>query len=232
MDIKEHADRATSVAEALLTRRSTRAFHPTPVPRETLEEILRLASRAPSGSNIQPWRVHVLTGDPLVRLGTAMQQAYLNDEPDHGREYNYYTDPLFEPYLARRRACGWGLYGLLGIERGEKDRMKAQRAQNYNFFGAPAGMVFSIDKRLEIGSWMDLGMFLQSIMLAARHFGLHTCPQASIAEFPKIVRAQLRIGDDFTIVCGMAIGYRKADALINGFQPERLALEDFATFLD
>ncbi|MBV8601965.1 MAG: nitroreductase [Candidatus Eremiobacteraeota bacterium] len=220
-----------TVAEALETRRSTRAFLSTPVSRETIVEILRLASRAPSGSNIQPWRVHVVTGEPLRRLGDAMQRAYLADEPGHAREYDYYTDPLFEPYLGRRRACGWGLYGLLGIARGEKDRMKAQRAKNYNFFGAPVGMVFSIDKRLEIGSWMDYGMFLQSIMLAARGFGLHTCPQASIAEFPRIVRSHLAIGDDFTVVCGMALGYRDPQAEVNGFQPERLEVEEFATFV-
>ena len=221
-----------TVAEALLSRRSTRAFLPTRVEHETLHEILQLASRAPSGSNLQPRRVHVLGSASVRRLGAAIQGAFLSDETGHVREYNYYTDPLFEPYLARRRACGWGLYGTIGIARGEREKTRAYRARNYDFFGAPSGMVFSIDRRLELGSWMDYGMFLQSIMLAAREFGLHTCPEASIAEFPRVVREHLRIGDDFTIVCGMAIGYRDPDAIINTFQPDRLPVDEFATFLD
>ena len=222
---------AENVPQALLTRRSVRHYLDRPVPRETIEEILTLATRAPSGSNTQPWRVHVLTGEPLARLGADMQRAYLEDEPGHEREYKYYTEPLFDRYLERRRACGWGLYGTMGITRDMKAEMKAYRARNYGFFGAPMGLVFSIDKRLEIGSWMDYGIFLQSIMLAARHFGLHTCPQASIAEFPAIVRKHLGIGEDHMIVCGMAIGYADPDGLLNSFQPARAPLSEFVTFV-
>jgi nitroreductase len=228
-DISE-ASVARSVAEAIRSRQSTRAFLNTPVPLPVIREILSIASNAPSGSNLQPWNVLVLTGEPLQTLGNAIRAAYLADEPGHERDYKYYTDTLFDPYLARRRACGWGLYGTLGIQRGEKERMKEQRAKNYDFFGAPLGMVFTIDARLEVGSWMDYGGFLQSIMIAARGFGLHTCAQASIAEYPKIIRAQLPISEDHKIVCGMAVGYADFSARISQFRTERCTVDEFATF--
>lgn len=222
--------RVEAVSEAIGSRRSVRRFLPTPVPEETVREILRLASNAPSGSNLQPWTVFALAGEKLAALGAAIQGAYLSDEPGHGREYKYYTDELFEPYISRRRACGWGLYGTLGIARGEKERMKTQRAQNYNFFGAPVGLVFTIDRRLEIGSWIDVGGFLQTVMIAARGFGLHTCAQASIAEFPNVVRAQLPVDPNHMVVCGMALGHIDEDALINSFRTERSPVEEFARF--
>src|SRR5260221_5279076 len=221
-------DIAPNAAEAIISRRSVRAFLDRKVPRATLDEILRIAAQAPSGSNIQPWRVHVLTGAPLDRLRNAMRDAFLAGEK-HEREYKYYTEPVFEPYLARQRACGWGLYGTLGIARGDREKSRAYRATNYEFFGAPAGMVFTIDRRLELGSWLHYGIFLQSIMVAARGFGLHTCPEASIAEFPAIIRAQLSVPDEETVICGMAIRYAHDAAIINRFQPERDAVESFAT---
>ena len=217
-------------ANAILTRRSTRAFLPNPVPRETIEEILRIASHAPSGSNIQPWRVHVMTGETLARVVADMEAAFLDDETGHGREYKYYTESWEEPWLGRRRACGWGLYGMLGIGKGERDKSKAYRVQNYRFFGAPVGMVFTIDKKLELGAWIDYGMFLQNIMVAARGFGLHTCPEASIAEYPKILRPHLGIGDGELVMCGMALGEADPDALVNTFQPQRCTVAEFATF--
>jgi nitroreductase len=221
---------AGSVAEAIRSRQSARAFLNTPVPLPVIREILSIASNAPSGSNLQPWNVLVLTGEPLQTLGNAIRAAYLADEPGHERDYKYYTDALFDPYLARRRACGWGLYGTLGIQRGEKERMKEQRSKNYDFFGAPLGMVFTIDARLEVGSWMDYGGFLQSIMIAARGFGLHTCAQASIAEYPKIIRAHLPVSEDHKVVCGMAVGYADFNARVNQFRTERCSVDEFATF--
>ena len=223
---------AADVFEAARTRRSVRAYRPDAVPAATLREIVELGRHAPSGSNIQPWHVHVLTGATLARLGAALQRAFLDHEPGHCRDYAYYTDPLYEPYLARRRACGWGLYGTLGIGRGDHEKSRAYRASNYNFFGAPAALVFTIDRRLEKGSWLDYGMFLQTLMLAARARGLHTCAQASIAEYPDIVRRELGLAADRVVICGMALGYADADAVINTFQPERLALEEYAVFLD
>lgn len=223
---------AADVFEAARTRRSIRAYKPDAVPPATLRKIVELGRHAPSGSNIQPWRVHVLTGATLERVGAAIQQAFLRDEPGHKRDYDYYTDPVFEPYLQRRRECGWGLYSTLGIGRGDHEKSKAYRATNYNFFGAPAGLVFTIDRKLEKGSWLDYGMFLQTIMLAARAQGLHTCAEASIASYPDIVRRELGLTDDWVVICGMALGYADGAAVINTFQPPRIALEDYAVFLD
>jgi nitroreductase len=222
---------APNVFQAARTRRSIRAYKPDPVPREIVREIVELGRYAPSGSNIQPWRVHVLTGAALARVSDAMKREFLNDEPER-RDYAYYTDPIEEPYLARRRVCGWGLYGLLGIGRGDREKSKAYRARNYDFFGAPVGLVFSIERKLEKGSWLDYGMFLQTIMLAARAKGLHTCPQASIANYPDVVRRELGVTDEWIVVCGMALGYGDAGAEINTFQPPRIGLDEYAVFLE
>ena len=162
----------------------------------------------------------------------AIQHAFLSDEPGHVRDYDYYTDPIEEPYLARRRACGWGLYSTLGIGRGDREKSKAYRARNYNFFDAPAGLVFTIDRTLERGSWLDYGMFLQTIMLAARARGLHTCAEAAIASFPDVVRRELGIARDSIVICGMALGYADPDAAVNTFRPERIALDEYAVFMD
>jgi nitroreductase len=222
-------DFAHSVAEAIASRRSVRAYLDREVPRATIEAILRIAAQAPSGSNIQPWRVYVLAGAALERLRGAMRDAFLAGEP-HEREYKYYTESVFEPYLARQRACGWGLYGMLGIGRGDREKSRAYRATNYEFFGAPIGMVFTIDRRLERGSWLDYGMFVQSIMVAARGFGLHTCPEASIAEFHSIIRTQLAVPESELVVCGIALGHADHEAVINRFRTSREPVEAFATF--
>ena len=223
---------APDVFAAARTRRSIRAYKAEPVPIEIVREIVALGRHAPSGSNIQPWRVHVLTGATLKRVGAAIQQAFLSDEPGHKRDYDYYTDPIVDPYLARRRQCGWGLYETLGIGRGDREKSKAYRATNYNFFGAPVGLVFTIDRKLERGSWLDYGMFLQTIMLAARAKGLHTCAEAAIASYPDIVRRELDITHDWIVICGMAMGYADPDAVINTFQPPRIELQEYAVFLD
>jgi len=223
---------ATDVFEAARTRRSIRAYKREPVPVEIVREIVALGRCAPSGSNIQPWSVYVLRGASLARLGSAIQKAFLDHEPGHKRDYNYYTDPITEPYLSRRRQCGWGLYGLLGIGRGDHAKSRAYRATNYNFFGAPVGLVFTIDRNLEKGSWLDYGMFLQTIMLAARARGLHTCAEAAIASYPDIVRRELTIAKERVVICGMAMGYADPEAIINTFQPPRIELEEYAVFLD
>jgi nitroreductase len=222
---------APDVFEAARTRRSIRAYKTDPVSMETVREIVALGRHTPSGSNIQPWRVHAMIGATLKRLGTAIQQAFLAGDPGK-RDYDYYTDPIEEPYLARRRQCGWGLYGTLGIGRGDHAKSKAYRARNYDFFGAPVGLVFTIDRKLERGSWLDYGMFLQTIMLAARARGLHTCPEAAIASYPDIVRRELGIANDWIVICGMAMGYADPDDVINTFQPARIAVDEYATFLD
>ena len=223
---------APDVFTAARSRRSTRAYKPDRVPLDILREIVELGGTAPSGSNIQPWHVHVLTGATLARVGTAIKRAFLTGETGHKRDYNYYTDPIREPYLARRRQCGWGLYSTLGIGRGDHEKSKAYRATNYDFFGAPAGLIFTIDRELERGSWLDYGMFVQTIMLGARARGLHTCAEAAIASYPDIVRRELNITPDHTVICGMAMGYADTGAIVNTFQPPRIAVDDYAVFLD
>jgi nitroreductase len=222
---------AGDVFDAAQTRRSIRGYLKDPVPPDVLREIVAVARWAPSGSNIQPWRVHVLTGAALTRLSDALVQEFLSGRPEK-RDYKYYTEPIEEPYLARRRQCGWGLYTTLDIKRGDYEKSRAYRRRNYEFFGAPAGLVFSIDAKLERGSWLDYGMFVQTIMLAARAKGLHTCPEASISNYPDIVRAQLGIGTDLVVICGMALGYADPSDGINSYQPARIGLDDYATFLD
>lgn len=225
--------RVKYVDDAIRTRRSIRAFLPTPVPRETIEEMLALASRAPSGSNIQPWQVHVLAGDARVALSQRLMAAY--DDPAqrlmHQEEYDYYPREWTEPYQARRRKVGWDLYGLLGIEKGDRERMHAQLGRNYRFFDAPVGLIFTIDRHLAQGSWLDYGMFLQSIMIAARARGLDTCAQAAFATFHQVIADFLRLPETRMVVCGMALGYADPEALENRLSTERAALADWAHFL-
>ena len=160
---------------------------------------------------MQPWRVHVLTGEPKERLSAALVRAHAEGAP-HGAEYKYYPDQFFEPYLARRRKVGWDLYGLLGIARGETARMQAQHARNLVFFDAPVGMIFTIDRGLEIGSWLDYGIFLGNVMTAARGHGLHTCAQAAFAPFHATIRRELGLADEEVVVCGLSIGYEDTAA--------------------
>jgi nitroreductase len=218
------------VAAAITSRRSVRAFLPTPVARETVERILDIAARAPSGTNMQPWRGYVLTGAPLKRLSAALvAEAMAGTEVE--AEYRYYPEPFFEPYLSRRRKVGWDLYGLLGIGRGEGEKMKRQHARNFVFFGAPVGLIFTIDRRLEIGSWLDYGIFLGNVMTAARGMGLDTCPQAAFAPHHRTIRAHLPIPEEEVVVCGMALGYADPAAPENALVTERVPAREFCTFL-
>ena len=224
-------ERAITVEEAIRGRKSTRAFLKTPVPRELMARILTTAGRAPSGSNIQPWKAYVVDGAARDALVADLCHRY--DTVGEGeREYDYYPTKWYEPYLARRRACGWGLYSTMGITREDKAGMNAQRRQNYEFFGAPTALIFSLDRQLEKGSWLDTGMFIQSIMIAARQFGLETIPQAALANFHEVLRARLNVPQDEIIICGMGIGYPDADAKVNSFTTEREPLENFVTWID
>jgi len=228
----ESPDRAQFVEDAITSRRSVRRYLETPVPDDLIRQLLQVAGRAPSGANMQPWHVYVLKGERKKALSEALKQVYEAGPAPYAREYNYYPLEFTEPYLARRRACGWGLYGALGIERHEKDRMAEQHARNYAFFGAPVGMIFTIDNFLQPGSWLDYGMFLQSIMVAARGHGLHTCAQAAFANYHKTVREQLDVPVRRIIVCGMSLGYADPDAPENAFSPDREPVESYTTFLD
>jgi nitroreductase len=223
---------ARSIEEAILSRRSLRAFRPDPVPRETVERILALASRAPSGTNIQPWQVLVVAGAARERLTEAMHAAFMqHGEEGWQREFDYYPAKWRDPYLSRRRKLGWDLYGLLGIGKGERERTHRQHARNYLFFDAPVGLVITLDRDLPVGAWLDTGMFLQTLMLAARAYGLDTCPQAAIASAHPVLRRELGIPQEQIVVCGMSLGHARADAVENGLVTEREPVARFARFV-
>jgi nitroreductase len=224
------SDETAAVDEAIASRRSVRAFLPDPVDEEAIRAILTIAARAPSGTNMQPWRVYVTTGAVKQRISDAILNSGIRAEKAEWDEYKYYPDHFFEPYLTRRRANGFGLYSVLGIGRREVDRMRAQHDRNFVFFDAPVGMIFTIDRRLNQGSWIDYGMFLQNIMIAARARGLHTCPQAAFAPYHRQIRPVLDITDDEIVVCGMALGYEDTSRPEADFHTDRAPLEDWVTF--
>ncbi len=222
------------VEEAISSRRSIRAFLPTPVPQQTIENILDTAARAPSGTNIQPWKTYVLTGDSLAGLSRAILKVYNDPESakDHTEEYAYYPREWVSPYIERRRKIGWDLYGLLGITRDDKQKMHHQHGRNYCFFDAPVGLMFTIDRVLEQGSWLDYGMFLQNIMIAARGNGLDTCPQAAFTPFHRVISEYLNIPETQSVVCGMSLGYADPNAVENSLTTEREPLDHWVTFLN
>jgi nitroreductase len=221
-----------AVDDAITSRRSIRAYLPTPVPRETITEILQVAARAPSGTNTQPWKVHVLTGATKQQLSAAIKAAF--DDPalraTHSEEYAYYPTQWQSPYIDRRRKVGWDLYGLLGIGKTDKERMHAQHGRNYDFFDAPVGLIFTIDRVMQQGSWLDYGMFLQNIMVAARARGLDTCPQAAFTQFHRIIAQQLGLAPDEMVVCGMSLGHADPAAIENTLVTEREPVGGFTRF--
>jgi nitroreductase len=223
----------TAVVDAAITsRRSVRAFLPTAVPRETIEALLAVAARAPSGTNTQPWRVHVLTGQAKEALSQRILAAY--DDPleraRHQEEYAYYPTQWQSPYIERRRKVGWDLYSLLNIGKADKARMHAQHGRNYRFFDAPVGLIFSIERVMEKGSWLDYGMFLQNVMVAARARGLDTCPQAAFTQFHALIADELGLTPKEMVVCGMSLGYADPDAVENSLVTERESVANFTTF--
>ncbi|HVL08025.1 MAG TPA: nitroreductase [Burkholderiaceae bacterium] len=223
-----------AVDAAMTSRRSVRAYLPDPVPHETIDAILRVASRAPSGTNAQPWHVYVLTGAARQRLSDAILATYRDPEAaqGHHEEYAYYPKEWFSPYLDRRRKVGWDLYGLLRIEKGDKEKISAQNARNYAFFDAPVGLIFTIDRRLGQGSWLDYGMFLQNIMIAARARGLDTCPQAAFTRFHRVISTQLALPADQMVVCGMSLGWADPAAVENSLTTEREAVSQFTRYIE
>ncbi len=219
------------VLEAIRQRGSTRAFLPKAVSRELIQQLLAAARYSPSGTNIQPWRVHVVTGAVRDRL-CARVVAAARTGTGEAPPYAYYPATWREPYLGRRRACGWGLYGTLGIAKSDRERMQAQQLRNFQFFDAPVGLFFTIDNDLPQGAWLDYGMFLQTVMLAAEGVGLATCPQAAWLDYHSIIRDELMLPADQTLVCGMAVGYRDTSAIVNGFRPDRLPVQSFTVWHD
>lgn len=229
-----NADTIAAVDAAITSRRSVRAFLPTPVARQTVEDILAVASRAPSGTNTQPWRVFVLTGAAKQALSREIRAAY--DEPEeralHTEQYAYYPTEWRSPYIDRRRKVGWDLYTLLGIGKADKLRMHEQHGRNYAFFDAPVGLIFSIEKVMQQGSWLDYGMFLQNIMVAARARGLDTCPQAAFTQFHRIIARHLGLADSEMVVCGMSLGHADPQAVANRLVTEREPVAGFTTFVE
>ena len=223
-----------AVDAAITSRRSIRAFLDKPVDREDIEKILEVAARAPSGTNIQPWKVYVLTGAARTALSDAILTVHLDPmlSRQHTEEYAYYPREWVAPFIERRRKVGWDLYGLLGLTRDNKEGMAAQHARNFRFFDAPVGLIFTIDRVLEQGSWLDYGMFLQNVMVAARGRGLDTCPQAAFTQYHRIIAAQLQLPANETVVCGMALGWADPDRIENSLVTEREPVSSFVRFLE
>jgi nitroreductase len=224
-----------TIARALVSRRSVRGFLPTPVPRATIEGILALAARAPSGTNCQPWKVYVCHGAVREQLSEALLAAHdaaALGAREHVEEYAYYPKQWREPYLGRRRKLGWDYYALMGIARGDRAATHRQHAKNYRFFGAPVGLFFTLDRDMEAGSWLDCGMFIEGVMIAARAYGLHTCPQAAFTPYHRIVRQHLAIPDTEILLCGMALGVIDEASPENALVTEREPTSVFAQFAE
>jgi len=217
------------VLTAIEQRRSTRAFTTQTPPPSLLREVLDTARWAPSGANTQPWHVAVVAGETKRQLCDTLSEAKQSDVPANP-DYHYYANPVTEPYRARQKACGMALYTALDISRDDHDSRKAQWIKNYHAFGAPALMLLFVDAALEKGSWIDMGMFIQNIMLAARGYGLETCPQAALAEYPDIVRNTLSIAPEQSLICGIAIGYGDSEQPVNQYRTERESVDTFTSW--
>ncbi len=214
------------ITEAIRNRKSVRAFLNKPVPDEAITDILECSRWAPSGVNSQPWHVAVMTGESKQQVGKALAKLRADGEkplPD----YRYYTAKIKEPYIARKQACGQALYSALGIERKDIEARRAQWMKNYDCFGAPVALLFFIDTILGKGSWVDAGMFIQNVMLAARDLDLETCPLAALAEYPDVVRNILNIPNSKKLICGMALGYADYDDPSYQYRTEREPVENF-----
>jgi nitroreductase len=218
-----------NVSDALQKRKSTRAFIDREVSVETVKEILNAARFAPSGVNSQPWQVAVVTGEKKQALCSLMEKAF-RESGKSKMDYSYYPDEWIEPYRSRRIATGAQMYSILNITREDKQKQTEQWAKNYQAFGAPVVLFFFIDPIMNKGSYVDYGMFLQSIMLAAVEKGLATCPQAALGEYPDIVKKELGYPEDYLLIAGMAMGYEDKEAVVNSYRTSREAVEDFTRF--
>lgn len=221
------------VDQAITTRHSIRAYLPKPVAREDIEEILAVAARAPSGTNTQPWKAYVLTGQPLKEMTEEIVAAFLDPALNESlqEEYAYYPTEWHSPYKERRRKVGLDLYGLLGLTKDDRAGMQAQHARNFKFFDAPVGMIFSIDRAMGVGSWLDFGCFLQNVMVAARARDLDTCPQAAFNKYHSIIRRHTGMSDQDIMMCGMALGHADPAAIENTLITDREAVSAFTTFI-
>lgn len=221
------------IDRAIVSRRSVRAFLDAPVDPALVREILEVAARAPSGTNTQPWKVYVLTGDIKQRLSDEIVATFM--DPDkaamHHEEYDYYPKEWVEPFIGRRRKIGFDLYGLLGLKKDDKAGMVRQHSRNYTFFDAPVGLIFTIDRIMGKGSWLDYGMFMENVMISAVGHGLATCPQAAFNQFHQIIKRQLELPSSEIIVCGMALGYEDKKAIVNTLKTTRVQVDEFVKFV-
>jgi nitroreductase len=221
---------AVTVNEAVLSRHSCRAFTDRPVDAAVIRKLLETASFAPSGGNLQPWFVHVLAGDSMARFRAQLTPKFLATPFGGTPEYHVYPPELNEPYRSRRHKCGEDLYGHIGVARDDRPARHRQFARNYDFFGAPVGMFFYLERSMGPPQWSDLGMLIQTLMLLAREQGLETCAQESWALWHKEVGEFLGVAPTMMLFCGLALGYGDYSAPINRLRTERAALEDFVTF--
>lgn len=220
-----------NVSEALSTRKSTRAFLDKPVDKATIDRILAAARHAPSGTNTQPWQVAVVTGEIKQQLCQEMETAFRN-KVERKMDYSYYPEEWVDPYKSRRKACGLQMYSTLSITREDKQRQLDQWAANYRAFDAPVMLLFFMDGIMETGSFLDYGLFIQSVMLVAVEEGLATCPQAALGEFPSIVKSSLGYPEDSILLCGMSLGYEDKEALVNSYRTPREEVETFTRYFD
>ncbi len=220
-----------NVSKALEQRKSVRAYLDKAVEPEKITAILDAARHAPSGVNTQPWQVAVVSGKTKLTLQEKIEATFRSG--DKGKaEYNYYPAEWKEPFTSRRKECGLLMYKTLGIERTDRERQTDQWAANYRAFDAPMMLLFFMDSAMQAGSYMDYGMFIQSVMLAAVEQGLATCPQASIADYPEIIKSELGYGDETILLCGMALGYEDTDALVNSYRTSREEVSAFTQYFD
>ncbi len=220
-----------NVTEAILQRKSTRAFLKKNVENDKVLRILDIARHSPSGANTQPWQVAVISGNSKMKLQSLMEEAFHSGFPSE-KDYHYYPENWVSPYNKRRTNCGMQLYTALNIERQDKELRKEQWKANYRAFDAPVMLLFFINSCLATGSYIDYGMFLQSLMLAAVDEGLATCPQAALAEYPDIVRNFLGYNENMLLLCGMALGYEDTQAPVNSYRTPREPVESFTKFYD
>jgi len=215
-----------SISKIIRGRASVRAFTDRPVSREIIKSILNVARWAPSGGNTQPWEVAVVAGTTKDIINEKMTEAYRAGDKGNA-DYEYYPKRMHDPYLSRQIACGMALYKSLGITRDDRKSRMQHWEKNYRGFDAPVQIFLFVDESLAQGSWVDCGMFIQNIMLAAREYELGTCPQAAVADYPEIVREVLGVPGKKKLICGIALGYPKPDESVNNYRTERISVDQF-----